>query len=112
MKAIKILISCICFMILGGGFFSAAPVEAGVVQVAENFEVNINDSSVYYRGKGHANVVISKFRGHGWESPYPVEVFWGKGYCVYRLDWNGNRVGMESDLFALPIANYMSERYE
>lgn len=112
MKKLKIIIASICFMVLGGISIGTTPVEAGVVHVAENFEVNINDSSVYYRGKGHANVVISKFRGHGWETAYPVEVFWGKGYCVYKLDWNGNRVGMESDLFALPIANYMSERYE
>lgn len=93
-------------------FSGAAPAEATIVSVpgGSGYKVNIDDSSVYMRGEGHANVIITPYYAR-WNPSYPVEVLWGKGYAVYRLDWNGNRKGMETDDFALAIANYMSEHY-
>lgn len=89
-------------------------VEATVVPVNMNsgahYKVDIDDSSVYMIGPGHANVIITPYYAR-WNPSYPVEVYWGKGYAVYRLDKDGNRNGTEISDFALAIANYMSEHY-
>lgn len=74
------------------------------------YKVDIDDSSVYMIGKNHANVIITPYYAR-WNPSYPVEVLWGKGFAVYRLDCNGNRKGTESSDFGLAIANYMSEHY-
>lgn len=97
-------------LILTGSIYHTTA-EAGLVQVNNRgYKVYIDDSSVYMRGEGHANVIITPYYAR-WNPSYPVEVFWGKGYCVYRLDKYGNRDGLESNDFALAIANYMSEHY-
>lgn len=86
--------------------------EATVVMVNSQigYKVDIDDSSVYMIGKNHANVIITPYYAR-WNPSYPVEVLWGKGFAVYRLDRNGNRKGTESSDFGLAIANYMSEHY-
>lgn len=100
-------------------FFAGAAVpadaEVGVAMVNnQGYKVYINDSSVYMHEKsgsrGDANVIIAKYTGH-WSDPYPVEVYWGAGFAVYRLDANGNRLNMENQDFGLAIANYMSEHF-
>lgn len=95
------------------GISSFLPCIAGATVVTVNnygYAVDIIDSSVYMRGKCHANVLVRP-KMDQWKDAYPVEVFWGKGYAVYVLDNNGNRITNESDEFALAIANYMSEHY-
>lgn len=104
------------FFMMAGILFSPlvhGNAEAAVVAVKSNggnYKVNIDDSSIYMVGKNHAHVIITPYYAR-WNPSYPVEVLWGKGFAVYRLDKNGNRKGMESDDFALAIANYMSEHY-
>lgn len=97
---------------LSAAFLSCTEAEATVVPVSGGvgYKVDIDDSSVFMRGPGHANVIITPYYAR-WNPSYPVEVLWGKGYAVYRLDKDGNRKGTETPNFALAIANYMSEHY-
>lgn len=103
----------LCSFLLAASFtfIGVSSSEATVVPVNNHgYKVDIDDSSVYMLGNCHANVMITPYYAR-WNPSYPVEVFWGKGYTVYRLDKNGNRKGLETDEFALAIANYMSEHY-
>ncbi len=94
---------------------TVVPVEGGY-----GYKVDIDDSSVYIRGHGHVNVVITPYYAR-WNPSYPVEAIWNdNGYVVYRLDKNGNRkiykgessFAKESDDFARAIVGYLATHYE
>ena len=86
--------------------------EAGTTYDRErNWEVVIDDSSIYMVEQNHAHVAF-KFRnlvtGSGWSPVEVADVMWGKGYVCNYL-YSGKPVS-PSDI-GLAIANYMSARY-
>ena len=89
-------------------------VEASVVNVdcgGAQWEVYIDDSSIYMVKQNHAHVAVSTRcleTNADWSSPQVVDVMWGKGYVCNYL-YSGKPVS-PSDI-GLAIANYMSARY-
>ena len=108
--------------LLPNDLYISSVAEATVVTVNKDigYKVDIDDSSVYIRGHGHVNVVITPYYAR-WNPSYPVEAIWNdNGYVVYRLDNNGNRIvykgestfARESDDFARAIIGYLASHYE
>ena len=83
--------------------------EATVVSIVGNkYMVDIDDTSVYIKGPKHAAVNIRVYHEKpGWGYFFPVDVMWGKGFSVTRIDTGAT---MESSL-SLAVANYMNEHY-
>lgn len=96
----------------GANIFFSDMAEATIVPVnlQVGYKVDIDDSSVYMIGPGHANVRITPYYAR-WNPSYAVEVLWGDEQAVYRLDKEGNRKGAESKEFAVAIVKYMAENY-
>ena len=106
-------------LVLSGGTRAEATV-VPVVGEGYGYKVDIDDSSVFIRGHGHVNVVITPYYAR-WNPSYPVEAIWNeKGYVVYRLDKNGSRIiykgesgfAKESDGFARAIVGYLAGHYK
>ena len=75
------------------------------------YKVDIDDSTVRMKGRNRAWVVITPYYGE-WGASYKVDVRWGAGFSVDRLNSHDDVWGREPDeRLALAIANYMSENY-
>lgn len=118
---LRLIFTIIIAISVSIGCKTSSVAEATVVPVGDyGYKVDIDDSSVYIRGRGHVNVVITPCYAR-WNPSYPVEAIWNdNGYVVYRLDDNGNRkiyqgeksFAKESDDFARAIIGYLASHYE